>query len=221
MKKEIGGDQTVLDVVHTLHYQTDHQNEDQILLNQNVEKSNMIITKETYLEEVEIVPKPDVWQINAAALDLRIGLKIYWPKSGREDLLSPGKTITIGSKEHFLIQTLEKVTLPNDIVGVVYPRSGTNRKGITVDMTGIVDPGYSGHLMIPVTNTMGCAVKFYVGERIAQIMFHRVETPTEGRVSKYHESDMAAKPDKEEELELLQSGGLVQAKIVELQHAAK
>lgn len=178
----------------------------------------MIITRESYLEEVGIVPKPDVWQINAAALDLRVGLKIYRPVNEREDILSPGKYITIGAKEHFLIQTLEKITLPNDIVGVVYPRSGTNRKGITVDMTGIVDPGYSGHLMIPVTNTMSRAVKFYVGERIAQIVFQRVEKPTEGRVSKYHESDMAAKPDKEEELNLLKSGELVQAKIVEIQH---
>lgn len=174
----------------------------------------MIITKESYLKEVVIEPKPDIYQINEAALDLRIGLKIYRPVSGREDLLSPGKYITISSKEHFLIQTLEKVTLPKDIVGVVYPRSGTNRKGITVDMTGIVDPGYSGHLMIPVTNTMSRAVKFYVGERIAQIMFHRTEqVPETVRESKYHESGMAAKPDKEEELRMLESGELVNSKL--------
>lgn len=178
----------------------------------------MIITKETYLEEVGIVPKPDLWQINVAALDLRVGLKIYRPTSEREDLLSPGGFVVINSKEHFLIQTLEKVTLPNSITGVVYPRSGTNRKGITVDMTGIVDPGYSGHLMIPVTNMTGRTIKFYVGERIAQIMFHRVETPLGGRESKYHESGMAPKPDKEEELNLLKSGELVKAKIIELNH---
>lgn len=179
----------------------------------------MIITKESYLKEVVIEPKPDVYQINEAALDLRIGLKIYRPATGREDLLSPGKYITIGAKEHFLIQTLEKVTLPNDIVGVVYPRSGTNRKGITVDMTGIVDPGYSGHLMIPVTNMMSRAVKFYPGERIAQIMFHRTEKTSDSiRESKYHESDMQPKPDKEEELEQLKSGELLQNKIKELNH---
>ena len=174
----------------------------------------MIITKEVYLKEVGIEPAPDVYQINEAALDLRIGMKIYRPATGREDLLSPGKYITINSKEHFLIQTLEKVTLPKDIVGVVYPRSGTNRKGITVDMTGIVDPGYSGHLMVPVTNMMGRSVKFYVGERIAQIMFHRTEqVPESVRESKYHEGDMAAKPDKAEEQRLLESGELVNAKL--------
>lgn len=174
----------------------------------------MIITKEAYLKEVSIEPTPDEFQINEAALDLRIGLKIYRPATNREDLISPGRYITINSKEHFLIQTLEKVALPNNIVGVVYPRSGTNRKGITVDMTGIVDPGYSGHLMIPVTNMMGRSVKFYVGERVAQIMFQRVGGIVNTlRPSKYHESDMAAKPDKEEELRQLESGELVNNKL--------
>src|SRR5690606_32738389 len=115
-----------------------------------------------------------------------------------------------------LIQTLEKVTLPNDIVGIVYPRSGTNRKGITVDMTGIVDPGYSGHLMIPESNLSGRTVRFLPGERIAQIVFQRVEKPTEGRLSKYHEGDMAAKPDKEEELAALKDGSLFSEKLEEI-----
>lgn len=176
----------------------------------------MIVTKETYLEEVSIVPKPDIYQINAAALDLRIGAKIYRPVNGREDIIGSDRPITINSKEHFLIQTMEKITIPNDMIGVVYPRSGTNRKGITVDMTGIVDPGYSGHLMIPVTNMMQKTVKFYPGERIAQIVFQRVEKPTEGRVSKYHEDEMAVKPDKAEELELLKSGQMFRDKIAEL-----
>lgn len=176
----------------------------------------MIVTRETYLEEVEIVPTPDKWQTNAAALDLRIGTQIYRPVNGRTDPIGASKPIAINAKEHFLIQTLEKITLPNDIVGIVYPRSGTNRKGITVDMTGIVDPGYSGHLMIPVSNLMNKTVKFLPGERIAQIVFHRVEKPTDGRLSKYHESDMAAKPDKEEERALLESGELFLTKTKQL-----
>lgn len=174
----------------------------------------MIITKQKYLVEVGIMPKPDDWQINEAALDLRIGMKLFCPVNGQEVILQPGQKFALNSKEHYLIQTLEKVTLPNDIVGVVYPRSGTNRKGVTVDMTGIVDPGYSGHLMIPVTNMMGKTVHFYPGERIAQIMFHRTEqVPESVRESKYHEGDIAGKPDKEEETRLLHSGELLKTKL--------
>lgn len=176
----------------------------------------MILTSDSYLREVAITPAPDKWQVNAAALDLRIGTKIFRPHSGKEEELTPGKKLAINCKEHYLIQTLEKVTLPNNVVGVVFPRSGTNRKGITVDMTGIVDPGYSGHLMIPVTNMMPATVHFLPGERIAQIVFYRTEqVPDSVRQSKYHEGDMQAKPDKQEELELLQTGALMQTKLHE------
>lgn len=176
----------------------------------------MIVTKEQYLKEVEIIPRPDKWQINAAALDLRVGTKIYIPDEEREHELKPGQALCIERGQHFLIQTLEKVTLPATLVGVVFPRSGTNRKGLTVDMTGIVDPGYSGKLMVPVTNLTGKTIQFFVGERIAQIVFHRTEqVPEEIRQSKYHEGEIAAKPDKEEELELLRTGELVYKKLHE------
>lgn len=173
----------------------------------------MIVTKDKYLKEVGIVPTPDKWQINAAALDLRIGLKIYWPASQTEIAHTSKGTITINPDEHFLIQTLEKITLPNDMIAIVYPRSGTNRKGITIDMTGIVDPGYSGHLMIPVTNTMNVPVTFLIGERIAQIVFQRVEVEVEGRDSKYKDGPMGAKPDKQKEIDMLESGWLINRKL--------
>lgn len=175
----------------------------------------MIVTKDKYLKEVGIVPTPDKWQINAAALDLRIGLKVYRPDTQTEIKIEiPAiKAIKILPGEHFLIQTLEKITLPNDMIAVVYPRSGTNRKGITVDMTGIVDPGYSGHLMIPVTNTMNVPVTFLIGERIAQIVFQRVEVEVEGRDSKYKDGPMGAKPDKQKEIDMLENGWLINRKL--------
>ncbi len=176
----------------------------------------MIITKDSYLKEVGIVPKPDKFQINACALDLRIGKEIYRPKSGAVEIIYPKERVFINSKEHFLIQTLEKITLPNDIMAVVYPRSSINRRGITIDMTGIVDPGYSGHLMIPVSNLMNKTITFLPGERIAQIVFYRVEKLVETRKSKYQNSSMEAKPDKQEELNLLQSGELFKNKLKEL-----
>ncbi len=176
----------------------------------------MIITKETYLQEVGIVPKPDKWQINACALDLRVGKEIFYTDTQKKFDIPDSDYIIIAPGNHFLIQTLEKITLPNDIMAVVYPRSSTNRKGITVDMTGIVDPGYSGHLMIPVTNLTDIPIKFLLGERIAQIVFQRVETPTEVRESKYQNSSMEAKPDKQEEIDLLKSGELFTNKLIEL-----
>ncbi len=175
----------------------------------------MILNSKTYLAEVGIVPSVDKWQVNGIALDLRIGTTIYRSETKTEEEIGEHGVI-IHYKEHFLIKTLEKVTLPNNIMGVVYPRSGTNRKGITVDMTGVVDPSYSGHLMIPVTNMMRSPVQFHRGERIAQIVFERCEAVEEVRESKYHNGTIAAKPDKQEELEALINGSLFASKIEEL-----
>jgi len=176
----------------------------------------MIITKDKYLKEVEIVPIPDKFQINTCAMDLRIGKETYYPDTKKSLSLIDIDILNINPNEHFLIQSLENITLPSDIMAVVYPRSSTNRRGVTVDLTGIVDPGYSGHLMIPVSNLTNKTIEFLPGERIAQIVFQRVENPTEARESKYQNSGMEAKPDKQEELELLKSGKLFTDKLKEL-----
>jgi len=171
----------------------------------------MILNSETFLKEVKIESFVDDWQVNGVSLDLRIGTILYLPDmKAEEDIGTNG--VIIHRREHFLIQTLEKVTLPNNIVGIVYPRSSTNRKGITIDQTGIVDPGYSGYLILPITNLSGAPIQFHAGERIAQIVFERCE-PVEVRESKYHNSGIAAKPDKEEEMKVLIDGSLFASKI--------
>ncbi|MEE9409681.1 MAG: dCTP deaminase, partial [Candidatus Heimdallarchaeota archaeon] len=139
----------------------------------------MIVPRGKFLKEVVIIPTPDEYQANIAAVDLRIGQKSFDPHTGNENETLEDRTIQIYSGKHFLIQTLEYFEIPNDVMGVVYPRSGTNRKGITLDMTGVVDPGYKGHLMLPITNLTDGVIEFHPGERIAQICFHRIEAYTE------------------------------------------
>lgn len=171
----------------------------------------MILNSNTFLKEVKIEPFVDEWQVNGVSLDLRIGSILYRPDMKvEEDIGSHG--VIIHRREHFLIRTLEKVTLPNNVVGIVYPRSSTNRRGITLDQTGIVDPGYSGYLMLPITNLSNVPIQFHAGERIAQIVFERCE-PVEVRESKYHNGSIAAKPDKEAELKVLIDGSLFANKI--------
>ena len=178
----------------------------------------MIVPRNKFLEEVKIVPTPDSYQANIAAVDLRVGRKIYWPASQTEnELVGEGQPLIIQPGVHFLIQSLEYFEIPDDMMAVVYPRSGTNRKGITVDMTGVVDPGYKGHLMIPVTNLLNVDVSFYPGERIAQICFHRIEKHDEElRESKYHNGGMEVKADKKYELDALMTGTLFREKVEEL-----
>lgn len=151
----------------------------------------MILTRSAILEEVSFDPKLDVFQIQPHAIDLRIAMDVK---------LMPGVNVHIA--------TMETVTLPNNVMGVVYPRSSTNRRFIMLDMTGIVDAGYSGRLMLPMTNCTDKPIELKEGERVASIVFHRLEEPVEIKISKYHGSDGAYVPDKEDEAALISSGDI-------------
>ena len=120
-------------------------------------------------------PPLDIFQNQPHAVDLRLGTVFYIPKTwkltdqGRQVLnvdvtqsagdnfekveLVPGQFFELAPGESIIASTLEKITLQvDDVMGVLYPRSSINRRGLTVDLTGIVDAHYSGHLMIPVLN---------------------------------------------------------------------
>ena len=76
-------------------------------------------------------------------------------------------------------------------MAVLYPRSSTNRKGLSVDLTGIIDSGYEGQLVIPIrNNTSSQTIKLYPGERFCQIVFDRLDMEVEVRESRYHKKDL-------------------------------
>jgi len=178
-----------------------------------------ILTKNQILERVaknDIAFKPnlDQFQVQAHAVDMRLGYTFLLPKSwhltpkGREALridhfdknkqdyfdvieLEEGQTFELLPGEYVLASTLESVKIPNDLMAVLYPRSSTNRKGLSVDLTGIVDSGYEGQLVIPVrNNTSSQAVKLYPGERFCQIVFERLDEPVVAEKSRYHMKDI-------------------------------
>ena len=112
-------------------------------------------------------------------------------ESGASFDLSVSETMIIPPGAHYIFRSNEHVALDEHAMGIVYPRSSSNRKGLTVDMTGVVDPGYNGTLIIPVTNNSGSDIVIGQGDRIAQIVFHRVEAPAEVIRSQYDERSTA------------------------------
>lgn len=188
-------------------------------------------------------PVLDAFQNQPHAVDLRLGTVFYLPKmweiteKGREVLtvdvtesagdnfekieLRPGQFFELAPGESIIASTLERISIrePN-IMGVLYPRSSINRRGLSVDLTGIVDTHYSGHLVIPILNkTSSQVIRIYPGERICQIVFQRLVSELEkedamlhGRIpAKYDGSDaknLASKRDSDEEIELIRRGDL-------------
>ena len=87
-------------------------------------------------------------------------------------------------------------------MGVLYPRSSTNRKGLSLDLTGIVDSGYEGQLILPIrNNTHSQTVRLFPGERLCQIVFEELDRSIEPKKSKYHQKDIIEGVQKEKKTE--------------------
>ena len=82
-------------------------------------------------------------------------------------------TIPAGGRQ--LVKTGVRIAMPDGVVGLVHPRSGLAAKhGITVLNTpGTVDAG--GEIMVTLLNTSSETFEVARGDRIAQLLFQRVE----------------------------------------------
>ncbi len=178
-----------------------------------------VITKTQIIErvkkgEIGFSPSLDSFQLQEHAVDLRLGFTFLIPKiwhltaRGRESLdimhfdkrngeffdvveLEEGQYFELLPQEYVLVSTLETIKIPRDLMGVLYPRSSTNRKGLSLDLTGIVDSGYEGQLTLPVrNNTRSQIVRLYPGERVCQVVFEELTGPVNARKSKYHKKDI-------------------------------
>lgn len=122
--------------------------------------------------------------VSMCGYDIRLDQDIWLP---------PGRTV--------LASSLERFTMPLDVVGIVHDKSTWARRGVSVQNT-VIEPGWSGYLTLEllysplITNdeqaVLGSSVdRLYPGSEqsvmilpagtpIAQVLFHRVDEETEG-----------------------------------------
>ena len=184
-------------------------------------------------------PGLDEFQVQTHSVDLRVGFTFLIPKSwemnnhGRVSInidylagvdrryfdviqLEPGQYFEVLPKEFMVVAVLEKIKVPTDLVGVLYPRSSINRRGLSVDLSGIIDAGYSGDLIIPIrNNTSTQVIRMYPGERFCQIVFHSLETKVRPKKSRYAGKDILVgilKERSSKEIKLIKEGKIKELK---------
>jgi dCTP deaminase len=82
--------------------------------------------------------------------------------------------------EFVLGQTLERVTLPNDLVARLEGKSSLGRLGLLIHSTaGFVDSGFSGNLTLELSNVANLPITIYPGMPIGQMSFMRMDAPVE------------------------------------------
>jgi dCTP deaminase len=82
--------------------------------------------------------------------------------------------------EFVLGSTLERVSLPDDLVARLEGKSSLGRLGLLIHSTaGYVDPGWDGNLTLELSNVANLPITLYYGMKIGQISFQRMSSPVE------------------------------------------
>ncbi len=82
--------------------------------------------------------------------------------------------------EFVLGSTLERVVLPDDIVGRLEGKSSLGRLGLLIHSTaGFVDPGFRGYLTLELSNVANLPITIYPGMKIGQISLFKMTSPAE------------------------------------------
>src|SRR5690349_1564345 len=159
----------------------------------------MVLSDHTIREEIEqerILIEPfEPGLIQPSSVDLRVDssyrvfnnsrypfIDVRQPMEDLTTLVQPGEDepFILHPGEFVLGQTLEKVTLPNDLVARLEGKSSLGRLGLLIHSTaGFVDAGFSGNLTLELSNVANLPITIYHGMPIGQLSFMRMDRAVE------------------------------------------
>lgn len=86
--------------------------------------------------------------------------------------LASVENLTLLSKQVTLVRTGLSISLPAGVAGFVLPRSGlaTKHQITLINSPGLIDPGYTGEILIPLINHSDINYNISKQERVAQLV---------------------------------------------------
>ena len=105
---------------------------------------------------------------------------IEQPDLTREVAVAPSDHFILHPGEFVLASTYEVITLPDDIAGRLEGKSSLGRLGLLTHSTaGFIDPGFSGHITLELSNVANLPVKLYPGMKIGQLCLIKLSSSAE------------------------------------------
>lgn len=95
-------------------------------------------------------------------------------------LIPPGKFM--------LGATMERFSMPLDLLGIVHDKSTLARHGLSVFNT-VIEPGWQGFLTLELVNHGPRPVELVQGMGIAQVVFHQLSSPANPYEGKYQNQE--------------------------------
>ena len=98
----------------------------------------------------------------------------------REVAVTGGEHFILHPGEFVLASNYEVITLPDDIAGRLEGKSSLGRLGLLTHSTaGFIDPGFSGHITLELSNVANLPVKLFPGMKIGQLCLIKLSSPAQ------------------------------------------
>ncbi|MCB0873181.1 MAG: dCTP deaminase [Thermoleophilia bacterium] len=167
----------------------------------------MVLSDRTIREQIAagrlVVDPFDDALIQPSSIDVRVdaGFRVFQnsrqpyidvrnPSPDLTDLVtaSPDEPFILHPGEFVLGSTLERIGIPDDLVGRLEGKSSLGRLGLLIHSTaGYIDPGWDGQITLELSNVARLPITIYPGMPIGQISFLTLTTPVDAPYrGKYH-----------------------------------
>lgn len=94
--------------------------------------------------------------------------------------VAPDEPFVLHPGEFALGATYELVTLPDDVAARLEGKSSLGRLGLLTHSTaGFIDPGFTGHVTLELSNTATLPITLWPGMKIGQLCFFQLSSPAE------------------------------------------
>ncbi|RPF26557.1 dCTP deaminase [Georgenia muralis] len=150
----------------------------------------------TQLDAGRVTLEPyDVEMIQPASIDVRLDkyfrlfdnhrYPVIDPAQDQPDLtrlvdVGPDDPLVLHPGEFVLGATYERVTLPDDIAARLEGKSSLGRLGLLTHSTaGFIDPGFTGHVTLELSNTATMPIMLWPGMKIGQLCFFQLSSAAE------------------------------------------
>lgn len=134
----------------------------------------------SYIESKDITIRPfDFDQLQANSYDIKMQGQLLNEIGEPIDREIINNAVTIDPKEFLLATSQEYIELSELISATLHTRSSIGRMGILSHTTaGLIDAGFEGEITFELFNCTDRSVQLPLDVPIAQLTFHRLETPT-------------------------------------------
>ncbi len=156
--------------------------------------SDRDIKSEINSGRVKVEPFTDA-MVQPSSVDVRLDRFFRVFENHKYSVIDPSieqvdltREVSVASDEHFILHpgefvlasTYEVITLPDDIAGRLEGKSSLGRLGLLTHSTaGFIDPGFSGHITLELSNVANLPVKLFPGMKIGQLCLIKLSSPAE------------------------------------------